>query len=644
MLPSEDKNRIENLKKALYSRIERPQAVIKNNLIRKDESDIRQDWEDHDTFYEQEVEESSRVSSFSKWVFYFSLLFFIVATAVGLSIYFRGSNIISSNNIDISIAGPVSIGGGQELDLDVTVKNQNNVDLKSADLKVQYPEGTRNPDNIAVEQANTVDSLGPIPAGGSVKKRIRAVFFGEQNSQKAVTFAVEYGVQNSNAIFDKEKTENIEITSVPVTLTVTSLKEINSNQNLEFAVDLVSNSSSVIKNVLLSGEYGFGFTFSGSDPAPVSASGNNTWFIGDLNPGQHKTVKVRGVLQGQDGEDRAFRFTVGIQSQTDSSKIDPEFLSATQTISIKKPFIGIDLSLDGSTDSTYSTQAGKNIRGDITWVNNSPSKVTDAKITVTLSGTTLDKSSVQTDQGFYDSLSNSIVWDKTNTSNLAVLSPGDTGQMNFNLNSFTPQITSLAQFKNAEITLNVNVSGRRVDNTSVPVEILSTVSKKIHFDTSLSIVPQIVYSTGPFTNTGPIPAKSEKTTTYTVTLAATNTFNDAQGVKVTASLPAYVKWLAQTSPSSEQVTYNPDTSSIEWDPGSLPAGTGFSTSPRQVSFQISFTPSVSQVGAIPVLVNNINLIGTDSFTSDSITDSHESLTTKLSSDPNYQNGDEIVQK
>ena len=646
-----EKNRIDRLKKILDSRVERNLEQGEVPLAREQNFQVSPDWQHDSTGATLESAPVSgdttptslfpeKHSSLPKKVFLTSLGFFVFALIVATFIYLRGANTISSDNIAISVAGPISIDGGQELDLDVTVKNQNNVDLALADLRVTYPDGTRNPDNVALDQQRTTDSLGDIRAGQEVTKRIRAVLFGQENRKKEITLNVEYRVKGSNAILKKEKKIEIALASAPVTLTVDSLKEINSNQDIEFTVSLVSNSPQILKNLLVKADYGFGFTFSGATPQPIS--GQNLWSVGDVRPGEKRTIKIRGKIEGQDGEERSFRFASGLQGIVDKKALEPEFVSTVQVVAIKKPFVGVSLALDGNTDDTYSVQPGKNIRADITWTNNLPAKVSNAKILVTLTGPTLDKNSVQAENGFYKSADNSIVWDQTTNSALATLQAGDTGRVSFSFASLLPQIGSFDIFKNGEITITVSVQGNRTEDTQVPETLVSGVVKKVRVNSELALSPRILHSAGPFVNTGPIPPKAEKATTYTVVWTVTNNINDMRDVKVTGTLPPYVQWLSAVSPSSENVTFNQTGGEIVWNLGEVPAGAGYSSPVRQVSFQVSLLPSVSQVGASPIIMNEMKIEGIDRFTNTSLSLTKPAMTTRLTTDPAFRSGDETV--
>jgi hypothetical protein len=153
-----------------------------------------------------------------------------------------------------------------------------------------------------------------------------------------------------------------------------------------------------------------------------------------------------------------------------------------------------------------------------------------------------------------------------------------------------------------------------------------------------------LYSRGPFKNTGPIPPHAEEVTTYTVVLNARNTQNDISNGKVTAQLGSNVMWLGKVSPSTETVSYDELKKTIIWDIGTLPSGSGFDAVAREVNVQLSLTPSIGQVGNSPILLTNILFSGKDAFTQAEVTSSADPVTTKISTDPTYVQGDELVTK
>ena len=85
----------------------------------------------------------------------------------------------------------------------------------------------------------------------------------------------------------------------------------------------------------------------------------------------------------------------------------------------------------------------------------------------------------------------------------------------------------------------------------------------------------------------------------------------------------------EVSPDSEQVTYNPVGGEIIWNAGDIEAGTGVGSPPREVAFQVSFLPSLGQVGTAPTVLGESVARGTDLFAGIDITsNTRPALTTK----------------
>ena len=84
-----------------------------------------------------------------------------------------------------------------------------------ADLLVEYPKGTRSSGNLGQELLRSRDSLGDIAPGERVKSSVKAVLFGEENTQKNIVVTVEYRVAGSNAIFYAEKQYQLTLSSSP---------------------------------------------------------------------------------------------------------------------------------------------------------------------------------------------------------------------------------------------------------------------------------------------------------------------------------------------------------------------------------------------------------------------------------------------
>lgn len=643
-MPPEDKSRIENLKQSLYSRTA-PEIRTRRKLRFSDhESKVQTAWEkkpEEPITFEPEplYTKDNSMSILTKFLIA-SVLFCLIAVGAGAYLFFNGSNLISANNIDISISGPVSIPGGEPVSFNIGVINKNNIDLKLVDMAVDFPAGATDPNNQSKELREYRKVLGDIPTGGVAHDTVDAVIFGEENQQKTITVTLTYSIKGSQSVFTKSKTYDVLINSSPITVSVDSFKEISSGQEFDMTVKIKSNSQQVLQSLLLKATYPFGYTLLSSDIKPLSD--NSTWKIGDLPAGAERTLTIHGKLQGEDTDARTFQFTVGAQGSGSGSSIGTQYMAIRQDITIQKPFMTLSMTVNGdnstsdvngSFDRTYSVE--------VNWFNNLSVPLSNVSITMHLSGSAYDRGSVQPQDGYFNSATDDIIWNPQTTPGLAYLDAGKSGRASFVI---TPRNLSSASkvLVNPSITLSATAAATRAQESNVPEQVSIATSRNIKMSSNLSLSGRVVRSTGPFTNTGPIPPKVDQPTTYTIVWSVDNTSNEVSNAQVTASLPAYVTWLNAVSPDSETIVYDKNSGTIAWNIGNLGANISNSSRRREVSFQVSIQPSMSQVGQAPTLVNQATLTAQDTFTNTQVQSAQDPLTIRFSTDPQYREGQGIV--
>ncbi len=639
----EDKSKIDELKKSLYSR-NAPDIRMKRHLHfeRENVDNVKTDWEHPDeqlTINARLNQNKDNSMSFFTKLLIGSIIFFILAMGIGAYLVFNGANIISANNIDININGPITVAGGDPIDFGVQVNNKNNVRLQSVDIEVDFPVGTVDPIERSKELKQINDTMDDVVPGGVGQKSFKAVIYGEENSKKEILITILYRIKGSNAVFKKQKSYEILISSSPLSLAVSSFKEITSGQEMEFKVTLTSNSEEIIRNLLLRASYPFGFTVSSSD---VKSDGNiAVWKIGDIPPKGKKTITFKGKLEGQDDETRTFHFTAGAQSVKNTDVIGTEYITVAQDVSIRKPFITTAISFDDDTGNKDNIgRFNTPIRATISWFNNLPTTINDGEIHVKIVGTAFDKVSVQPGEGLYRSIDNEIVWNRLTNSDLGSIGAGESGKVIF---SFTPRnfTTPLKTITNPKISFDVSIQGKRTSESNVPETITSSVKRSVIISSNLALSSSILRS-GVLENIGPIPPRADKTTTYTVSWIVDNTSSTITGAEVRALLPAYVKWTGKISPSGEDISYDANKGEVVWRVGNVDSYTTNSGRRRQVSFQIALTPSLSQVGQAPLLVQDTTLVGHDDFTGEVLTSTRPALSTRFSTDATFRDGNDMV--
>ncbi|MEX2010567.1 MAG: hypothetical protein WD874_02065 [Parcubacteria group bacterium] len=632
----EEKSKVDELNESLYSRTSyTPPSDKHHSLGKGSEAEVEGKWDSPalDDMIQERRKEDRHQSPLKKF-FLFSIIFVAGASLLAGYVYFGGANFVSTKNVDIQVTGPVSIPAGEPLILTVTVVNKNNAELETANLSIQYPEGTRDPADTSKALTREMVVLGSVKAGGENSQTFRSAIYGERGEIKTIRLTVQYKVEGSNATFYKDKVYEISIGDTPVAIGIAQPAGVTSGDIFSSTITIAANSTEVIRNVIIKAEYPYGFSAIDSIPEPTS--GDNVWNIGDLSPGDKKKITIRGSIVGEDNEERTFRFYAGVADPENPTQLKVPLVSASQTLAIARPTVGLSLILNGQSDLEYVAPAGQSVQATLRFKNNSLEKLLNARVTVKFSGNALDKFSINPqDGGFYNSGASEITWDSNDTPALEEILPGESGQVTF-------RVASLATLPPGTRNPSIDLTGHISATSLGAPDVVSNVTRTVKIASEVSLSGRSLYSRGAFTNTGPIPPKVDAPTTYTVVLNLGNTQNDINESKVTMRLGANVKW-AQAA-QGENVTYDTNTNTVTWNVGTLASGAGSSLPGREASFQVTLTPSIGQIGSAPSLVTGITFAGTDSFTSEKTSVAISSINTRISADPTYTQGDEVVVK
>lgn len=619
----EERSSIERLKKRLYSRTDDDLETHERRHLREfPQGEVSEMWSP------TPPKESFRVPKVSlRTVLTGSAIFFGLSLVLSAFLLFQ-SSAISPSNIAIEVQGPAAIGGGEELTLQVVIHNTNKAALENAELVVEFPPGTRAPGNLETDQTRLRLPLGSLAAGDSIETTIKSVLFGEEQSEQTIRMYVEYRVSGSSATFaSRDQTYPVVLTLSPLSVLVESIEQVTSGQTLEFKITVASNAESELKDVLLSVQYPFGFSFEGATPGPSFRNG--VWELGDLRPEQKKVITLRGKMVGEDGEERTFRFAAGSRSSRNETELGTAFTTITRKLTLERPFIGVDLAIDGSASLEPVIARGDKVRADISWFNNLSSRIYDLEIEARIVGSMLDERSISSLDGYYDSPKSTIFWTQETSPEFEEVDAGGRGVVSF---TFASDLRPSGTFSNdPRIPIVITIRGKRLSENNVPESIESSLTRTVKVASDLLLTSKAVHYTGPFDNDGPMPPQVGRETTYTIIWTVNNSSNPVSGVTVSAVLPSYVTYAGLTSPSSADVTFNNVGGRVVWDVGNLSPSAS-----KEVAFQVTLKPSLGQVGSAPTIVGEQTLSGTDSFAGVTVGDSSPPLSTRLTLDPQFE--------
>lgn len=522
-----------------------------------------------------------------------AVAFFVLSLGIIGYFFYFGGNTVSTDKISIDLQGPTTIAGGDTVPLSITITNKNGVAIDNATIEIVFPDGTRDATNVLKSYPRYIESLGTLASGATITRSIKAVVFGGAGQTLNLPVSFSYGTASSNAIFEKKVPYALMISSTPLSVSVGALTETVSGEPLTFTLMVRSNAVVPISNVVLSAALPFGFSVTSSS-VPVK---NNGFLIGTLAPGASKQVTLTGVLLGQNSEQRVFRFTVGTSKSSQDSTIAVTYMTQDAMITLASPFITMTLAINGDTSDTVVVSSGSTQNVSLSYANTLSTPVTNAAVTVAVSGSAIDYDSIKTANGFYNSVDHTIVFNSDTDSALASLAPGASG-----IGSFTFS-TVPAGGVSPTVVFTTSVSGTRVGQSNVPEKVTTSTVKTAKVATTM----QLSAFANPVASSGPVPPRANQATTYAVVWNVKNAGSAVAGGTVTATLPTYVSYTEITS-GTGSFSYDRVTRTVTWSVGDLPQG-----AQAQGIFQLSLTPSTSQKGETPLLANPASFSGYDRF-------------------------------
>ncbi len=550
------------------------------------------------------------------------VIFFSVAVLAAIFFLLTDNNNIDGKNITIKLIGPPAVRGGETLLVDVAITNKNPVAIESAILIVEYPVGSQSVTEIGKEIFNDRFSLETINPGETITVPLKALVVGEENEEKEIKVEIDYRIKDSNSTFYKDAEPlKFKINSSPVVLTLEGIKAMSSGQEYEATLTVELNATSPLTNVLVNAEYPSGFDFTEANPKPVSA--NNIWSIDKLTPGEEHKITLKGLLIGEEKSEQTFTFSLGLASSRNPSVFASALTKISNSVLIEQPFLALDVTINNSSENVVAILAGDLVETEIKFTNTVSDALFDTVVKVSLGGSGLSERDVSVTEGFYDSGTNIITYDKNTAPALEEIIPGGSERVTFSLRDLGN--TNRTQ----QINITIDVSSERVFEDNLSEELIGGVVRLVKVSSNATLRSSNEYYPSVFKNQGPVPPAAEHTTTYTIALATQNTTNDLIDAVTTMKLPPYVTW-QDVVRQGDNVTYNERDRIVSWRIGSLPARSEVTT-----AFQVALVPSQTQIGDTPVLVDRQQFRATDNFTGTVVRTSAPPISTELPTESGF---------
>src|SRR3989338_6664629 len=550
-----------------------------------------------------------------KWLILLALVLFMVA----IVIFFFGKPSFSEDQVVLELEGPTQASVGDEVVYKVKYGNQTKLELKDLRFKFTYPEESvvLKGDEILKELSETF-TVDNIQGGRSGAKEFRAFLIGDRGNIKNAKVELEFRAGNLRSSFEKSDTISTPLVSVPISLALVAPPSVVSGQTISYILDYRNESSDNISDIRFEFTYTDGFAVQERTQAP---SGTNIWSVPLLRRGEGGRIKINGTLSGKEG---------GIKTVSVILKrgINGEFVNyqkaATSSL-ISNPPLGLDIFVNGSQD--YSAHLGDRLQYSVRYRNNSASNLIGLNLRVKPEGEMYDIETLDTNGGFYDSSSGTILWNAAVVSDFSALPPNKSGEVRFAISLKRGFPSGGIGGRNFSVKLAANLRTPNVPSDVDGSEVAATADLVTRVGTQPTLSQTAFYNDPAFGFSGPLPPKTGEETVFTVHWQIANPGNDMNNAEAKAILPPGAIWknIVSVGLGQSEPTFNPNNSEVRWNIGVLPQGTGVLTPKYEASFQVGIKPSVA--GQTPTIVKDGSFSGIDSFTKEKIILNVPDLTT-----------------
>lgn len=526
----------------------------------------------------------------------------VLVILVILFIWLWQRNTYSKETLKLEIIAPNSVDMGKEIEYLVKFKNNGDVRLEEPSLVFEFPPHSVPSEGEYLRKTITEEDMGGAIYPGEEKIfKFKGSLFGQAGETREAKAMLTYRPKNLTAKYVSKTSHLATINNVPLSFEFDLPSYISSGQTAEFSINYFSSIDFPLTDVVIKTNYPSEFNFTESEPRGLA---NNEWQIALLNKAEGGRIVIRGILNGETGQDKLFKAELGIWV----SGTYVVLKEISKRVEIIEPSIYIDQTINGSRD--YVAKPGDLLHYEIIFRNIGDNPFQDLFLVTKLRGDLLDFSTLKKENGEYGPGDNSIIWDGREVSSLKFLEPGSEGMVEFWINVREDAVPDL---ENPQIENEVR---------------LAQTKKKFSFKISsnVELVQKGYVDDEIFGSQGPLPLKVNQESFFTMIWQIKNYYNSLKDVKVSAVLPSEVRLTGEVIP--QKLTFDSATRKISWEIGELPAKAGLEE-PFQIAFQISLTPGSEDKGKTIDLIKEVKILALDEWSEESIDIEVPALTSEV---------------
>src|SRR5487761_395614 len=374
-----------------------------------------------------------------------AIAFFLVLSVGSATFFLIERKSFSSQNVHIVLENADNIASGSNATFQAGIQNDTNVTLTNVSLSLTLPN------SMTIEGGNTHfamlhwTNIAP-------HQKITG------NISVAVAPAAEEGTISANVDYSPKGfvwrftvSQNFGIT--PSALGITSLFDLPSSavngQEINGSLHVIASDTLATNNLWIELVTPQNFTVEETNPQLDS---NNRWQVQDIQKGQEYVLRFRGVIQGSSGDSENFQALLEEQQNGSFTTLAQN----NSSILISQTTLGVAQTIDGASNGVV--QPGAQLTMHLAYQNKSDVALEDVSLSNVLGGVAWDKASISPGNGSWNSSTGTIIWDKNAIPALALLQPGDSGEVTFQISVKDNLLPSSSQDTDWILTSDARIS------------------------------------------------------------------------------------------------------------------------------------------------------------------------------------------
>ena len=382
-----------------------------------------------------------------------------------------------------------------------------------------------------------------------------------------------------------------------------------------------------LNDLFLKVDYPATFKFVDANPKPTSES--NLWSLANVNSNQKGQIEITGSLVGQEGQNSNFK--INILKNISGKKYS--LVSKDYNITLSKSNLSLNVILNN--DYNYIASPGETLFYVFKYKNNSNTPLENIVLKANFIGEMFDFQTAQTN-GYFDSLTNTFVWNAASMPSLSLLSPGQSGEISLRIK--LKDKFPISNENNKNFVLKVNAT---IESPTVPSDVSSEktiasyeAENKVRGNVVIDAFGLYRDPVWKILNKGPYPPKVNQPTQYTIHWKIQNYANDISNVKISSFiLPGTIYTGVFKSNIDIKPDYNKDSGLFSVSIPFIPANRGVINDPIEIVFQVENIPSINQIDKDITLLSQTKFEAQNEFTGENISLSMPEVKTDLINDP-----------